>query len=83
MYQLRTTKGFDLIVQHLEGNMEWWDDIWFNFDHYLVKNPNWGPQVPGTLLRALPLDTTPLLTVYYHVDNDEEVITLHYVAQDI
>lgn len=83
MYQLRSTSGFDLIVQHLKGQLESWDDIWFNFDYYLVNHPEWGPLVPGTVLRALPLNTQPLLTVYYHVDHDAETITLHYIAEDI
>ena len=83
MYQLRSTGAFDLIAQLLQGSLESWDDIWFNFDHILVCNPDWGPQVPGTLLRALPLDTQPLLTVYYHVDYAMGIITLHNVVENI
>ncbi len=83
MYELRSTEAFDLVAQHLQGSLESWDDIWFNFDHVLVHHPDWGPAVPGTLLRALPLDTQPLLTVYYHVDYEMRVITLHNVVENV
>ena len=81
MYELRTTQAFDLLVRHWMGSLEQWDDIWFNFDLRLVNDPHLGQPVPGTSLWALPLNTYPPITVYYHINEDDRVITLHSIAE--
>lgn len=83
MFQLRTTGDFDRIAQRLKGSLQAWDDIWFNFDQYLVEHPDWGQLIPGTRMRALPLDTRPLLTVFYDVDYSAKLITLQDVVEGI
>ena len=80
-YELRTTEPFDLQVEHWAGSMERWDEIWFNFDYDLVSHPYSGPLIPNTYMRALPLETNPPLTVYYHVNEQDKIITLLQIAE--
>ena len=61
--------------------MEQWDEIWFNFDHQLVKRPDPGHPIPGTYVHALPLETSPQITVYYHVNERDQIITLLHIAK--
>ena len=81
MYELRSTSGFDLLVKHWVGGIEDWDDLWFNFDLRLVNNPYLGQRVENTYLWALSLNTNPPITVYYHINEDDQVITLHTLAE--
>jgi hypothetical protein len=81
LYELRSAPGFDLLAQHWAGSLEDWDDLWFNFDLRLVNDPNLGQLVGGTSLWALPLNTEPPLTVYYHINEDDQIITLHTIAE--
>lgn len=81
MYELRTTEPFDLQVEQWAASIEQWDAIWFNFDYHLVNLPYLGHQIPGTYLRALPLETNPPLTVYYHVNERDRIITLLHISE--
>ena len=63
------------------GRLEYWDELWFNFDRWLAKDPYLGQRVPGTLLWALPLNTNPPLTAYYRIVEDDRAVTLHYIAE--
>ena len=56
--------------------MEAWDDVWFNFDEQLTRDPSLGDQIPGTSLWALGLETHAPLTVYYSIDQDRMTIRL-------
>jgi len=80
-FSLRTTDAFDIQVAEWAGGMEYWDEVWFNFDHHLVNHPYTGHPIPGTYLRALPLETNPPLTVYYHINERDEIITLLSIDQ--
>lgn len=80
-YELRTTEPFDLQVEEWAGSMERWDEIWFNFDHDLVNNPYEGTLIPSTYLRSLPLETNPPLTVFYHINEQIQIITLLHIAE--
>ena len=80
-YRLRSTDAFDQQVEHWAGSMEAWDEIWLNFDHDLANNPELGQPVPDTYLRALPLETNPPLTVYYHINERDQYITLLHISE--
>ena len=80
-YELRTSDAFDLQAEEWAGSLEHWDEIWFNFDLHLVRNPTWGNAIPNSYLRALPLETMPPLTVYYHVNEQDRVITLLHIVE--
>lgn len=75
-FALRSTEAFDQQVVQWAGSMEQWDEIWFNFDHELIYHPYIGTPVPNTYLRALPLETNPSLTVYYHINEPDQIINL-------
>ena len=61
--------------------MERWDEISRSFDLRLAIHPRLGQLVSGTSLWALPLETNPLLTVYYDINEDDQIITLHSIAE--
>ena len=48
MYELFSSDGFDLLIQHWMGRVQYWDEVWFNFDYRLALNPRLGFRVPGT-----------------------------------
>ena len=75
-FALRSTDAFDQQVVQWAGSMEHWDEIWFNFDHELVEHPYIGIPIPNTYLRALALGTNPPLTVYYHINERDQIINL-------
>jgi hypothetical protein len=75
-FALRSTDAFDQRVVQWAGSMEHWDEIWFNFDHELVEHTYIGIPIPNTYLRALALGTNPRLTVYYHINERDQIINL-------
>ena len=81
MYELRSTEPFDQQVAEWAGNIERWDEIWFNFDYHLVNHPYLGHPIPGTYLLALPLETNPPISVYYHVNEPDKIITLLHIME--
>lgn len=80
MYELFSSDGFDLLIQHWMGRVQYWDEVWFNFDYRLALNPRLGFQVPDTDLWALPLNTRPPLTIFYEIDDDSMRVILHNIA---
>ena len=80
MYELEYSPTFNEKVVQWAGSMSQWDEIWFNFDYQLARNPSCGDTIPGTHLSALGLETDPLITVFYSLDHDRQVIRLEDIA---
>ena len=81
MYELRASHDFGRLAERWAGSMAQWDEIQRNFDLRLVTDPYWGFLIPGTSLYALPLNTSPFLTVYYSIDDVSGTITLESLAE--
>jgi hypothetical protein len=56
------------------GNLERWDEIKAGLDLVLGLDPFVGWNVDGTDIWMIPLETVPLITVYYVVDKVRGVV---------
>ena len=81
MYELESSWHFDQQVLRWKNSTEAWDEVWFNFDVQLARNPLWGDQIPGTNLWALGLETHAPLTIFYSINQNKMTIRLEDIAE--
>ena len=75
-YTVKETHYFIEQVEFLTNKIEVWDEIKETIDLDLARNPRAGRQIPETQLYAVTVLSDPALTVYYTIDDENEIITL-------
>lgn len=75
-YTVKETDYFVKQVVLLTGEIEAWDEIKETIDLDLARNPRAGQEIPETELYAVTILSEPSLTVYYTVDDENEILTL-------
>lgn len=75
-YIVKETDYFVEQVELLTGEIEAWDEIKETIDLDLARNPRAGQEIPETELYAVTTLSKPSLTVYYTVDDENEIVTL-------
>ena len=76
-YQLRSTSAFDHKAEAWAGSMQHWDDLARSYDYRLVRNPYTGDQIAGTDIWAFRLEGPSPITLYYHIDEEAHIVTMH------
>gem|GEM_PF-4136006 len=75
-FDLEETPTFLEDIERLAGSVQQWDEIRSAIDWALATDPRIGRQIARTDVWALPLESHPLITVYYTVDERRRVVTL-------
>lgn len=76
IYSVRESTLFLVHISQLYPDLRRWDEIKKTFDLDVARDPRAFPVVLGTRLRAVGLNTVPLRTVYFWIDEDEQVVEL-------
>jgi hypothetical protein len=75
-YDLVETTAFLKDVEGLAGSLQQWDEIKSAIDWALSTDPRIGRQISETAVWALPIESRPMFTVYYTIDEGRRVVTL-------
>ena len=70
LYTLIETPEFLGLVSDTFGSVQRWDEIKWAEDWTLERNPKLGDYLPHYNLWVLMLRTTPMILVYYEIDEE-------------
>jgi hypothetical protein len=75
-YLIVETPQFQEDVKKYMGNFRRWDEVKETIDLDLARKPHLFEQIPETQYRAVTLQTKPLRTLYFSVDDGNEKVIL-------
>jgi hypothetical protein len=70
-YSIRLSKRFEALVKDSFGSFERWDEISESLTNDIPLNPTQFPEVPGTRYRAATLETSPRITVFFTIEEED------------
>lgn len=79
LYSIVETDRFQQEVSRITGTVRRWDEIKDSVDWILARYPHAGQQINETGVWAMPLESDPLMTVYYTINYDDRQVTLEAV----